>query len=218
MNADCLNMNPKHCFPCEMTVPIPYKASLTREPFLFHELVLTAQLYADGKTSDEIVREIVTQNLFQYPTEKSIQRMAKTCIQRLDRLNDMQIVKLLATGSSTVARQVALYAFMKESRLVHDVMISVIGEKYSCGEISFGKIDINTFFLQLQEQDPGVASWSVSTIEKIKQVILKTLVECEYLDTSKSNRLNYVILSPVLERFIRERQELDILPAFNCFI
>ena len=58
----------------------PYIASLTREPFLFYEMRSTAKLMAEGNSDDAIVKEIVEQNLFQYPTEKSITRMAKACI------------------------------------------------------------------------------------------------------------------------------------------
>ena len=61
----------------------PYIASLTREPFLFYEMRSTAKLMAEGNSNDAIVKEIVEQNLFQYPTEKSITRMAKACIKRL---------------------------------------------------------------------------------------------------------------------------------------
>lgn len=55
----------------------PYIASLTREPFLFYEMRSTAKLMSEGFSDDAIVKEIVEQNLFQYPTEKSITRMAK---------------------------------------------------------------------------------------------------------------------------------------------
>ena len=61
----------------------PYIASLTREPFLFYEMRSTAKLMVEGNSDDAIVKEIVEQNLFQYPTEKSITRMAKACIKRL---------------------------------------------------------------------------------------------------------------------------------------
>ena len=54
-----------------------YKASLTREPFLFYEMRSTAKLMVEGNPDDAIVKEIVEQNLFQYPTEKSITRIAK---------------------------------------------------------------------------------------------------------------------------------------------
>ena len=70
----------------------PYIASLTREPFLFYEMRSTAKLMAEGNSDDAIVKEIVEQNLFQYPTEKSITRMAKACIKRLHALEDDSLV------------------------------------------------------------------------------------------------------------------------------
>ena len=67
----------------------PYIASLTREPFLFYEMRSTAKLMVEGISNDAIVKEIVEQNLFQYPTEKSITRMAKACIKRLHALEEI---------------------------------------------------------------------------------------------------------------------------------
>ena len=68
----------------------PYIASLTREPFLFYEMRSTAKLMAEGNSDDAIVKEIVEQNLFQYPTEKSITRMAKACIKLKKKLTTLQ--------------------------------------------------------------------------------------------------------------------------------
>ncbi len=53
----------------------PYKASITREPFLFYEMRTTAKLMMDGLSDDEIVQRIVAENLFQYPTERSVKRI-----------------------------------------------------------------------------------------------------------------------------------------------
>lgn len=75
----------------------PYIASLTREPFLFYEMRSTAKLMAEGNSNDAIVKEIVEQNLFQYPTEKSITRMAKACIKRLHALEDDSLVSAIAS-------------------------------------------------------------------------------------------------------------------------
>jgi hypothetical protein len=59
---------------------------------------------------------------------------------------------------------------MKKSRLVWEFMLIVIGEKYRLRDMSFGKIDLNTFFMRLQEQNDTVTSWSDSTITKLKQI------------------------------------------------
>ncbi|MGO5207189.1 DUF1819 family protein [Bacillota bacterium LCP21S3_F9] len=193
-----------------------YSAAITREQFLFFEVRTTAKLKLDGLSDDEIIKKIMADNLFQYPTEKSVQRMAKACIKRLAALDDPDLVSAIAAQPSEVSRQICLYAMMKQYRLVWDFMITVVGRKYAELNMSFGKIDLNSFFMRLQEQDDVVASWSEKTIYKLKQVLTKTLVDNEYLDSTKSDHLNPVMISPVLENAIREKNQLEALPAFNC--
>lgn len=193
-----------------------YSAAITREQFLFYEVRTTAKLRADGLSDDKIIEKIVAENLFQYPTEKSVQRMAKACIRRLDALADSNLVTAIATQPSDVSRQICLYAMMRQYYLVWDFMITVIGEKYQKLDTSFGRMDLNVFFMRLQEQNDCVASWSELTIKKLKQVLTKILVENDYLDSTKADHLNPVLISPVLENAIRNDGMSQALPAFNC--
>ena len=200
-----------------MNSTYPYIASLTREPFLFYEMRTTAKLLASGLSDEETVVQITADNLFQYPTEKSIARMAKACIKRLYAMEDADLIHAIATQPTEIAKQICLYALMKQSRLVWEFMLTVIGEKYRLKDSSFGRIDLNTYFIRLQEQDDTVASWSEGTITKLKQVLAKILVETEYLDDVRADHLNPVYLHPILENAIRSHGDLAVLPAFNCF-
>lgn len=195
----------------------PYKASITREQFLFYEMRTTAKLMQEGLPDEKIVGQIAADNLFQYPTEKSVKRIANACIRRLRAMNDDNLIQAIAVQPTAVAKQICLYAMMKHSRLVWDFMLTVIGEKYRLRDTSFGKIDLNIYFLRLQEQDDSVATWSDTTITKLKQVLTKILVENEYLDNFKSDHLNPIWLSPILENAIRSNHDNAALPAFNCF-
>ena len=194
----------------------PYSAAITREQFLFYEVRTTAKLVCEGLSNDEIVDRIVTENLFQYPTEKSVKKMALACLRRLAALEDSVLVEAIATQPSDVSKQICLYAMMRQYRLVWEFMLTVIGNKYRLLDTSFGKIDLNSFFIRLQEQDNWVATWSGSTITKLKQVLQKLLVENEYLDNIDSDHINPVLISPLLENAIREAGQEIALPAFNC--
>lgn len=194
-----------------------YKASITREQFLFFEMRTTAKLLCTGMDDNKIVETIVKNNLFQYPTEKSIKRMALTCINRLKSMEEYSLIEAIASQSVDVSKQICLYAMMKQSKLIWDFMVTVIGEKYRLKESTFSRLDLNTFFMRLQEQDNTVSTWSETTINKIKQVIKKVLVENEYLDNTKSEYLNPVLLNPLLENVIISKGENILLPAFNCF-
>ena len=195
----------------------PYIASLTREPFLFYEMRTTAKLLSSGMSNNDVVTQITSDNLFQYPTEKSVARMAKACLKRLAAMDDNDLVRAIAQQPTDVAKQICLYAMMKQSRLMWEFMLTVIGEKYRLKDSSFGRIDLNTYFMRLQEQHDAVATWSEGTITKLKQVLAKVLVENEYLDDIRADHLNPVYLHPILENAIRSHGDLMVLPAFNCF-
>lgn len=197
----------------------PYKGSaqITREQFLFYEMRTTAKLMREGLNDEEIINQIVEDNLFQYPTEKSIRQMAKVCVNRLKAMGDEDLIEAVASQSSETAKQVCMYAMMKQYRLVWDFMITVIGEKYRMQNFSFSQMDVNVFFMQLQEQDDYVAGWSETTVKKIRQILIRVLAENEYLDNIKSDHINPVWLNPVLENAIRSNNDDRALTAFNCF-
>lgn len=191
--------------------------SITREQFLFYEVRTTARLMTEGLSDDDILSRIVEENLFQYPTEKTIKQTAGACIRRLHAMNDPDLVSALATQDLDTSKQICLYAMMKQYRLIWDFMITVIGNKYRQKDYSFSRRDINVFFLQLQEQDDLVASWSESTVKKIGSVLMRILIENEYIESNKANKLQPVLLSRVLENAIRINGEELALAAFNCF-
>lgn len=197
----------------------PYKGSgqITREQFLFYEMRTTAKLLQEGLDEKEVIDRIVDENLFQYPTERMIKQMVLTCLARFKAMEDDSLVAAIANRPSDEAKQICVYAMMKRYRLFWDFMVTVIGEKYRMQEFSFGKKDVNVFFMQLQEQDDYVAGWSEGTFNKIRQVLIKILVENEYLDNIKSDHINPVWLNPLLENAIRNNNDDRALTAFNCF-
>ena len=127
----------------------PYSAVLTREQFLFYEMRTTAKLVLEGLGKEDIIARVLEDNLFQYPTEKSVRRMVQTCLRRLDSMEDGSLVAAIANEPSDVAKQVCLYAMMRQYRLVWDFMLTVVGEKYRKLDSSFSKVDVNGFFLRL---------------------------------------------------------------------
>lgn len=193
-----------------------YNAAITREQFLFYEMRTTAKLLNDGLDKDTVVGHIVSENLFQYPTEKSVKKMALACIRRLEAMEDETLIAAIATQPSDVVKQICLYAMMRQYRLVWDFMLTVIGEKYRLLDSTFSRMDVEVFFMRLREQDDWVATWSGTTVNKVRQVLTKMLVENEYLDSTDADHLNPVLISPALENAIREAGQEIALPAFNC--
>lgn len=194
-----------------------YSGGLTAEQFLFYEIRIASKLYIQGVSVDNAIFKIRADNLFQYPTERMISRMTKACYRRLDALNNQMLIQELSSAPVEIAKQINLYAIMRYNRLVWDFMIQVIGEKFRTQDFSFERKDLNTFFSRLQAQNDSIAGWSDSTISKIKSVLVRCLVETEYLDHFKSTILNPIFLCEELEQGIRENNDIEVLPAFNCF-
>lgn len=103
----------------------PYKGSgnLTREQFYFYEMRTTARLMCEGIEDSEIIDKIVSENLFQYPTERTIKRAASVCVKRLHALGDDGLISALAQQDSFTAKQICLYAVMCQYRIFWDFMI-----------------------------------------------------------------------------------------------
>lgn len=194
-----------------------YNGGLTREQFLFYEIRTVASLLTQGLSRKEILSNVLADNLFQFPTERMVSSILTTCFKRIDALDSETLIFELANAPADVAKQINLYAMMKYNRIVWDFMTTVIAEKYRTQEFEFSKKDLNLFFFQLQEQNDAIASWSESTISKIKQVLTKTLVECEYLDSPKATKLNMISIAPELEDELRANNDVAALAAFNCF-
>lgn len=196
---------------------LKYNGGLTAEQFLFYEIRIVSKLYLEGKSIDEVIEHIKSDNLFQYPTEREISRLARACYKRIIALRNDKLVFELANAPIDVAKQINLYAMMCYNRLVREFMIDLIGEKYRQQDFSYTKKDINVFFSRLREQNDDIAAWSEQTIRKLKQVLTKCLIETEMLDSYSASELNPIFISAELESGIRENNDLIALSAFNCF-
>lgn len=196
---------------------ITYNGALTAEQFLFYEMQISAKFYLQNIPLEDAISAIKAGNLFQYPTEREVARMARACYRRLDALENQNLVEALVNAPLEMAKQINLYALMRYNRLVWDFMVQIVGEKFRIQDFSFQRKELNTFFSRLQAQNDTVASWSDSTIGKIKSVLVRCLVEAKFLDNSRATTLNPVYLCEELEQGIRENNDLDALPAFNCF-
>ena len=87
----------------------PYNGSLTAEQFLFYEIRIAAKYYVSGLKIDETIERIKKDNLFQYPTERQVSRLARACYKRLDALGNDQLVHEIASAPNEIAKQINLY-------------------------------------------------------------------------------------------------------------
>lgn len=93
-----------------------YNGTITAEQFLFYEIRIASKYYLDGTSVEDAIEEIKKNNLFQYPTERLVDRMVRSCYKRLDALDDEQLRQELSSAPVEIAKQINLYAMMRYQR------------------------------------------------------------------------------------------------------
>lgn len=196
--------------------------SLTREQFLLRELRIVATLRSSGSSDDEIVRRAVSENLFQFPTTRQSERIARACLRRLDALERPDLVTLVADaphggGDSDQAAQCCLYAIARQYALMRVFLVEEVALRYRTLDDELTPEDINAFFTGLVARSDLVASWAPSTIAKLKTVIRSSLAHAGMLASSRSAKLIPIVLDSTVRDGMVANGDADLLPAFNCF-
>ena len=120
-----------------------YNGTITAEQFLFYEIRIASKYYLDGTPVEDAIEEIKKNNLFQYPTERLVARMVRSCYKRMDALDDDRLRQELSSAPAEIAKQINLYAMMRYNRIVWDFMVGVIGEKFRSQDFEFSRKDLN---------------------------------------------------------------------------
>ena len=195
-----------------------YNGALTREQFLFREMRIVARLCLENCPREAILERICKENLFQYPTERVIRQQVQACFRRLDALgDDLYFIETIANASLHDAKQVVLLSIMRQNPLVAEFMVQVIGNKYRSLDMTFSRKDLNVFFQDLRQQDDRIALWSDATVEKIKGVLSRFLIETDYIKNIRENKLYPVLASENMVRALQRNGMSAFLPAFHVF-
>ena len=192
-----------------------YNGSLTREQFLFREARIVARFVLEGLDDNTIVDRIYAENLFQYPTEKMTRNIVGVVLKRVRSLESRSILDQFIYGPLDLAKQINLYSIMRTNRLVKDFMVEVLGSKMMIQDYSLGRKDLNVFFTHLREQDEKVNRWSDLTIQKIKQVLVKFLIEVDMIKGIDDGVISPIYGHSELIELIKDNRDDDMLLIFN---
>ena len=183
-----------------------YSAKLTGESFLLYEFKIVAKLKKEGFSDKEIRKRVLEENLFQYKFKSSISRRLTPLIQRINFLDDNLINRLIEDplGDGII---INLYAIMKNDRLFFEFMNEVMKNKLNENNEILERKDINIFIETKIEQNNDVAEWSEATINKIKQVIRKILIEAGIIEDIKNGKIHKVKMSNCLKQYLIDKSE-----------
>lgn len=190
--------------------------TIAREQWLLRECRIVAAMRLSGMSDVEATAAVKRENLFQYPTERTLTRISKACNKRIDAVRSREIVEIVAKGLPDAAAQANLYMMMCTYPLVRHFMLDEIARRFAELDYSFSATDMNAYFVRLEEEFDNFATSSETTIAKLKQVLKKCLVEVGMLESVRSERLVPIYIDSEVRAAIEAKGDYAALPAFNC--
>ncbi|WP_079914135.1 DUF1819 family protein [Paenibacillus sp. 32352] len=197
-----------------MSQELEYSATLTGASFMFYEFKQVVSLKLQGLEDSEIRERVLTENLFQYQVKASLKRSLPSVLRRVAVLDDA-LRKMVLDESLESGKMINLYAIMKTDRLFFEFMNEVIREKLESDNYFMEKKDLNLYFTSKAEQDAGVAGWTEQTIQKLKNVIQRILLESGILKDKKTGELNRLLMDEQLKRHFIDIGDIAYVKAMG---
>lgn len=191
-----------------------YSSNLSGGRFLFYEIKQVIKLLNESLSEKEIKTKIKEENLFQYKKISSITRVLSTVHRRAAGLPD-GLKKLILEDSLPNAKLINLYAIMEEDLLFKEFVLEVVKEKYKSNNLFIERKDINSFFTEKMEQNKSFSKYTEATINKLKQVHLRILMDAEVLKDLKTGELNRILLDPYLKSVFESNNGKDFVNIFK---
>lgn len=188
--------------------------TIAREQWLLNEIRIVVRLRRDGFSDEEIYARVLEGNLFQYPTEKSLRKITRACLKRLDALKSGSLEAILLDGPREAAAQVNLYAMMCLYPLVRHFMLNEVAQRYAQFDYAFSDMEMNAYFTRLAGEYENFGTAAESTLSKLKQVLRKCLVECGMLDV-QNGKLLPVFLDQEVREAVVVKGDAPALAAFG---
>ncbi|SFS59304.1 DUF1819 family protein [Marininema halotolerans] len=174
-----------------MSVKQDYSAGFISgsDHLLRYELKLYIQMLQNGLSSEEIRHEVLTNNLFQQRSHRGLVSLFARTRNRAGTLNSNLQYRLL-TGTNADRNAILLYAFLRCYRLVREFAYEVIIFNYQRGKGTVEIGDVADFFARKEEQSVVVRRYTHQTKQKMRQVILKAMVDSEWLELGDNGEWN----------------------------
>jgi hypothetical protein len=184
-----------------MTKELEYSAALTGASFLLYEFKKVLSLYLDGLSEKEIKDKVMEENLFDYKFPSSLKRAMPSLLRRIESI-DRRLADMLLEENIETAKAINLYAIMKTDKLFFEFMDEVIREKLELMDLLERK-DINIFFTSKSEQNVKVAGWTEKTIDKLKQVYIKLLLESGIMTDKRTGTIKRLLIDENLRDHLK---------------
>jgi Putative inner membrane protein (DUF1819) len=180
-----------------------YSGGFTAEHLYRNEMKIIVHLQLQGLSKEEIKKKVFEENLLHCRSEAAIKDLFPRVYRRAEVL-DQQLKFFLIHGARSDQNALLLYAFLKRFAFPRDFVLEVIHYNMKRFKSTVSEGNIRTFFEEKEQQYEQVRNWTDKTKYKLKQVMLKIIVDAELL---KKNGNEYEIKPIPLSRELRDYVE-----------
>lgn len=180
-----------------------YSGGFTAEHLYRNEMKIIVHLQLQGLSKEEIKKKVFEENLLHCRSEAAIKDLFPRVYRRAKVL-DQQLKFFLIHGARSDQNALLLYAFLKRFAFPRDFVLEVIHYNMKKFKLTVTDGNIRTFFEEKEQQYEQVRNWTDKTKYKLKQVMLKIIVDAELL---KKNGNEYEIKPIPLSRELRDYVE-----------
>ncbi|MGM0609008.1 MAG: DUF1819 family protein [Candidatus Muiribacteriota bacterium] len=161
-----------------------YKMSFTTGGLFFHESLAASRLYLKCKDWSFVKKTILEDNLFQARTYKSLERVCREVISRLELLSDKEI-EIVAVGNPEEKKYILWIGVCKRYLFIKEFAMEVIREKFLTGQSYLFEEDYFSFYEKKSQWYEKLESLKDSTKRKSRQVMFRILKEAEIIGPDK---------------------------------
>ena len=162
---------------------------LVRESRVIAELLLAQ---ADENTWKQTVQE---ENRLQKRSPATAKRQASALRKRLERL-DQPFWRAMRDGDDELATQVAFVAALERNLLLVEFVETVVRDAFILQAEKLEQYQWMDFLEDRSQRDPAIETWTESSKKKMGQVVFRILAEVGVLQSTRSLRLQHVLVRP----------------------
>ncbi|MYL24306.1 DUF1819 family protein [Halomonas alkaliantarctica] len=198
-----------------MTSTFSYNSDLIGGGLMVRESRLVADLLLQGVGETSWQHAIIDENRLQKNRPATARRMAQAIRKRLERL-EPPFWQALRDGDDQLATQVSFCAALARNLLLVEFLETVVADAFVTQAETLPAYQWDEFLAERAFRDPSIAEWSSSSKRKMGQVAYRMLAEVRVLASSRSRRLQPLILRPEVSSLLESHRHVRLHDALKC--
>lgn len=192
-----------------------YSSGLVSESFWFIECKKIIKLKYDGRSWDEIKAICLEENLLGISKDYRAKRIFGYLKNRISTLDEKIMLHFLE-GDLATQKIIILIAVAKQNRLFYEFLYEVYRDKVILGSHELNDSDINIFFKNKQDQNEDIASWTDTTLKRLRSTYMNFMVDAGLLTVSgKKKEPTPPVIDITLEQYFNDKGEMQLIKAIT---